>query len=77
MTYKFSGRGVYLSAQTGVPNPITARKGDTAMEDMNSVFINPKIVTWALRRGQLSPDEIASDSMPAEAIRGCGSGANP
>lgn len=36
---------------------------------MNVAYINPKIITWALARLKKNPEEIATNTMPAEKIR--------
>jgi Zn-dependent peptidase ImmA (M78 family) len=39
------------------------------MEDMNVAFINPHIITWAMKRLGIEPDQIATTLMPADNIR--------
>lgn len=36
---------------------------------MNLAYINPRIITWALDREKLEPEQIASVTMPADKIR--------
>jgi Zn-dependent peptidase ImmA (M78 family) len=40
------------------------------MDDMNIAYINPRIITWALNRENLEPEQIATTVIPAEKIRG-------
>jgi len=40
------------------------------MDDMNVAYINPRIITWALAQNKLTPEQIATQTVPAEKIRG-------
>ena len=44
------------------------------MDDMNIAFVNRHIITWALNRLGIEPDQIATPLMPAENIRAWESG---
>src|ERR1017187_10502133 len=40
------------------------------MDDMNLAYINPRIITWALDRQNIEPEQIATAVMTADKIRG-------
>lgn len=44
------------------------------MDEMDVAYINPKIITWALKRRNLAPEQIASGAITAEKIRAWESG---
>jgi transcriptional regulator with XRE-family HTH domain len=46
------------------------------MDDMNIAFINRQIVTWALGRKGLTPEQIATKAMTADKIRAWETGAS-
>lgn len=44
------------------------------MDDMNVAYINPQIITWALKRQNLMPEQIAAGAMTADKVRAWESG---
>jgi Zn-dependent peptidase ImmA (M78 family) len=40
------------------------------MDEMNVAYINPRIITWAFARYKLAPEQLATEAVPAERIRG-------
>src|ERR1700712_4923108 len=40
-----------------------------SVDDMNIAYINREIITWALDRQGIEPEQIANAAMPAEKIR--------
>jgi hypothetical protein len=44
------------------------------MDDMNVAYINPRIITWALAQYKLAPEQLATEAVPAEKIKGWAQG---